>query len=172
MEMCVRLQAAELHASPRLPPQRYLSFIIMSTIAPLGAALLDCNATIKNPRAYSEDSGDLSLIFDALVLCYDEEIEANTPTVCNVRHKRASRNEILPAGEYRLLLTVWVYYVSRCIWMLISLGNVGLLLSVKTFILPVPCGRTANLLSWVISFRYDIAHYCAQSWLLLNSSTE
>ena len=64
----------------------------MSTIAPLGTALLDCNATIENPRASSEDSDDLSLIFDALILCYDEETEANTPTtVCSVRHKRASR---------------------------------------------------------------------------------
>ena len=111
MEMCVRLQAAEPHASPLSPPQRYLS----STIAPLGTALLDCNATIENPRASSEDSDDLSLIFDALILCYDEETEANTPTVCSVRHKRASRNEILPAGEYRLLLTVWVDYISRCV---------------------------------------------------------
>ena len=84
----------------------------MSTIAPLGTALLDCNATIENPRASSEDSDDLSLIFDAL---YDEETEANTPTVCSVRHKRVSRNKILPAGEYRLLLTGWVYYVSRCV---------------------------------------------------------
>lgn len=85
---------------------------IVDTIFPFQTAILDCVATLENPR--NSPHQELARFFDALIVCYDENTGGNRPLLCSVRHDGSGVNNIVTTGTHRISLKVRYFDTFTC----------------------------------------------------------